>query len=81
MEVGNRRIQVIKRMRANNFQSQWCRMKVDLEIYNCGWDGAYSYIYPGPTITTNEIIEIETEKLKLSNHRQNSTVSSAPDSG
>ena len=54
-------------------------MKVDLEIYNCGWDGAYSYIYPGPTITTNEIIEIETEKLKLSNHRQNSTVSSAPD--
>ena len=71
----SKEIQVIKRIRANNFQSQWCRMKIDLEIYNCGWDGAYSYVYPGPTITTNEIIEIPKAECERAHSTRRMTVS------
>lgn len=51
-------IQVIKKIRAKNFHSLWCRVKVDIETLHCGHDGLYSYTYPGPKISTNEIAEV-----------------------
>ena len=57
-------MQVMRKIKSNNFKSKWCRVKVDIETYVCGHDGWYSYTYPGKKITTNEVIEISKEECE-----------------
>ena len=51
-------IQVIKKIRSKNFEVNWCRVKVDLDTYGCGYDGYHTYTYPGQKVSTNEIVEV-----------------------
>ena len=32
-------VQVIKKIRSSNFKSKFCKVKINLDIMHCGWDG------------------------------------------
>ena len=35
-------VQVIKKIRSSNFKSKFCKVKINLDILHCGWDGKLS---------------------------------------
>ena len=57
-------VQIIKRVRSKNFEVNWCRVKVDIDTYVCGYDGYHTYSYPGQKASTNEVIEVSKEECE-----------------
>lgn len=67
-------VQVIKKIRSNNFKSKYCKVKINLDIMACGWDGLYSYTYQGKILSTNEVISIPKENCEVAHRTRNLAV-------
>ena len=67
-------VQVIKKIRSNNFRSKYCKVKVSIDVIGCGSDGVYSYSYAGKIISTNEVILVTKDECERAHKSRKITV-------